>query len=84
MSSVLLLSRVTLDNRIEMLSDGYTELKKGTLYKTWAKANPGEASKLDTYVETLKSRTSTTPPSLATATGKAFVYWASMARENTA
>jgi hypothetical protein len=52
--------------------DGFPQMFKGTLYKKWAQDNPGEQSKLLAY------RNGTGPkPSLATATGKGFVFFVS-------
>ena len=44
-----------------------TELLQGTLYKSWAKANPGESSRLEAYWSTPVPY-----PSMATHSGMAF------------
>lgn len=50
--------------------DGFPQMFQGTLWKKWSEDNPGETSKLLAY------RNGTGPrPSLATATGKGFVFF---------
>lgn len=62
-----------------LLSDGYAALRSGSLYKAWAKANPGEAGKLNTFVQAVLGGGAPASPVLATATGRGLVAWASMA-----
>lgn len=64
---------------LSKLSAGYSLLKNGSLWsangkcKGYAIANPGEASKIDSYVASLVSGQFPTPPSLSTNFGKGLV-----------
>jgi hypothetical protein len=54
--------------------DAYVEFKTGSLYKQYAKQNPIEAQKIDTYWG------GGVKPSAVTATGRALVMWADVYR----
>lgn len=56
--------------------DGFGLLRQGTLYRTWARANAGEAKALDLYL----SGTGWQPPIMNTATGKGLAWLARMLR----
>ncbi len=62
----------------DYLNHGYAHLKAGTLYKKWARDNPGEAQKLDAYIADITPDGIAEPLSLTTDTGKGFVEWVSM------
>ena len=49
------------------LTQAWDEWKTATLFKTWARSNPGEAAKLEIY------RAGGPKPVLVTATGRALV-----------
>lgn len=56
--------------------DFRTNLPAGTLYKAWAKANPGEAGRFEAYagaVDHGETETAAPPPGLSTFTGRALV-----------
>ncbi len=56
----------------ELIANGFVILRsQATLYATWAKANPGEALKLDLYLAN-----GGIPPVLVTATGRTLVLFA--------
>jgi hypothetical protein len=66
-------------SNLDTLKSGYSSLRAGTIYQTWARANTNEADKLDKYVQSLIAGGSFAMPSMATATGVGLVKWASMA-----
>ena len=53
----------------------YDELKKGSLYKKYAQANPLESSRVDRYWNGDPAR-----PTVNTATGRALLGWADVYR----
>jgi hypothetical protein len=55
--------------------EAYVELKKGTLYRQYAKANPLESSRVDRYWNGDPAR-----PTVNTATGRALLGWADVYR----
>lgn len=67
--TVLRLARWVVSS-LATLASGYGLLKQGSIWKTYAQANPGEAAKLDGYVAALVAGQKPLPPVLATATGK--------------
>jgi hypothetical protein len=72
----------------ELLYASWRAWQNATLYKTWAKANPGEDDKLRAFWNH-GDDAGVTAPTLATATGKALVleaqaYWQAVADENAA
>lgn len=65
--------------RVEQLRTSWKTLKTGTLHKSWAVSNPGEASKLDSYVDAIAAGKPATSPALKTATGQALAGLVSLA-----
>ena len=64
---------------LDLLRAGYALRNEADLYRRWARSNPGEQQKYETFVNEILAGKNPAAPTLATATGRMLVLQASMA-----